>query len=96
MQSMALDSKFAAYILCLERCLEKTHRAEDRSIYEKYLVDAAGLLAACVDGVPIPELVARVELHERLWGQTWLQDPIYREAAESFATAKDELRRVAA
>src|SRR4029453_11442868 len=75
MQRIALNSKMAAYILCLESCLERTHRAEDRSIYIKYLADGAGLLAACVAGAPIPDLVSRVESHERFWGQTWLQAP---------------------
>jgi hypothetical protein len=92
---MSLDSKLAAYILCLESCLEKTHRAEDRSIYVRYLADAAGLLAACVAGEPKPALASRVESHERLWGQTWLQDPIYREAAAAFGAAKEEISRAA-
>jgi hypothetical protein len=92
---MSLGSKLAAYVLCLESCLERTHRAEDRSIYVKYLAEAGGLLAACVAGAPMPELVSRVSSHERLWGYTWLQDPVYREAAAAFAEAKEELRRCA-
>jgi hypothetical protein len=93
---MPLASKLAEYIQSLEGCLEKTHRAEDRSIYKMYLADAAVLLAASVAGAPRPELVSRFESHERLWGQTWLQDPILSEAAAAFGAAKEELNRVAA
>ncbi len=75
---MALKRAMSAYVRTLEDCLANTHRAEDRSIYEKYLADAAGILASCVAGEPIANVVRRIEAHERLWGHTWLQDPIYR------------------
>src|SRR6266849_6549502 len=57
----------SAFVRSLEDCLANTHQAEDRSIYEKYLADAAGILASCVAGEPIANVVRRIGAHERLW-----------------------------
>ena len=89
---MALQSALASYIATLERCLAKTHRAEDRSIYEKYLADAAGILAGAVLGESMEILGSRFEAHERLWGHTWLQDPAYREASSAWGAVKKEAK----
>jgi len=95
MAPAALSSTLAAYVLSLERCLANTHRAEDRSIYENYLADAAGILASAVMGAPIANLNSRVEAHERLWGHAWLQDKVYREAASAWNAVKKEIARIA-
>jgi hypothetical protein len=79
----------------LEHCLANTQRAEDRSIYENYLADAAGILALAVVGAPIASLSSRVEAHGRLWGHTWLQDDVYREAASAWNAAKKEIAQIA-
>jgi hypothetical protein len=92
---MPLQSALASYVATLERCLASTHRAEDRCLYEKYLVGAGTLLAACILGEPIDALNDRIKDHDRTWGHTWLQDPIYREAASAWSAAKEEARKVA-
>jgi hypothetical protein len=89
---MPLKRAMAAYVRTLEDCLANTHRAEDRSIYERYLADAARILAACVAGEP--NVVWRIEAHERLWGHTWLQDPIYRKAESAWHTVKEQANNV--
>jgi adenosyl cobinamide kinase/adenosyl cobinamide phosphate guanylyltransferase len=89
---MTLKNKLAAYILSLEECLAKTHRAEDRSLYEKYLADAAAILAFSVSGKPDAELHSRIKSHERLWGHTWLQDEIYKQAADAWKAVKQEAK----
>ena len=89
---MSLNKKLAAYILSLEECLDKTHRAEDRSIYASYLSDAAGILAVCVNEVPAMELHSRIESHERLWGHTWLQDEIFKKAADAWEAVLQEAK----
>ena len=40
-----MKKEIAQYVLSLQDAAEKTHRAEDRPIYAKYLADAAVLLA---------------------------------------------------
>ena len=92
---MSLDSKLARYVIELEACLANTHRAEDRSLYEKYLASAAGILASCVLKQPASEIASRIMTHERLWGTTWLGDDIYRKAATAWAEAKKEAERAA-
>jgi hypothetical protein len=88
---LTLKRAVAAYVYALEDCLANTHRAEDRSLYEKYLANAAGILPSCVGGEPIANVVRRIEAHERLWGHAWLQDPIYRKAASAWGTVKEEV-----
>jgi hypothetical protein len=90
-QTVSVSERIAAYVLKLEDCARRTHRAEDRSLYEKYLADAAGMLAMSVVAQPIAALRERAKSHERLWGHTWLQDEVYREAAEAWFAVKDDL-----
>jgi len=89
---MTLQSTLASYVATLERCLANTHRAEDRSIYEKYLADAAGILASSVLGESMDILRSRFEAHERLWGHTWLQDAAYREASSAWGAVMKEAK----
>ena len=91
---MPLKRAMSGYVRILEDCLANTHRAEDRPNYEKYLADAAGILASCVAGEPIANVVRRIEAHERLWGHTWLQDPIYRKAESAWHTVKEHANNV--
>ncbi len=87
--NMTIQSSLAKYILDLSESAAATHRAEDRPIYESYLADAAVLLAAVVAGKDKEEIEQHIERHERLWGQTWHQDPVYKKPAESFKKFKD-------
>ncbi len=79
-----MKSELADYILCLSEGLAHTHHANDRPLYEKYLADAAVLLALVERGANVEELRQRVENHERLWSQTWLVGEEYKSAAEAW------------
>ena len=67
-----MRTELADYILCLSDSLEHTHHANDRPLYQRYLADAAVLLALVERGADVEELKRRIEIHERLWSQTWL------------------------
>ncbi len=67
-----MKKELADYILCLSESLSHTHHANDRPLYEKYLADAAVLLALVERGVDLEELKRRVQNHERLLSNTWL------------------------
>ena len=92
---MSLQSKLARYIVALEASSASTHRAEDRAIYEKYLVDAAGILASCILAEPKSLIASRIAAHQRLWGMTWLQDEVYRKASLSWADVTKEAESAA-
>jgi len=93
--NMQLSAKLAAYVMALEHCAANTHRAEDRPIYASYLADAAGLLAHSVAGSPLSTIQSRISAHNRLWGYTWLQDPVFKPAADRFSEVEEELKRAA-
>ena len=67
-----MKTELADYILCLSESLNHTHQANDRPLYEKYLADAAVLLALVERGVTVKKLRLRVQNHERLLSNTWL------------------------
>jgi hypothetical protein len=74
----AITHSLARYVLSLFQASEGTHRAEDRPLYRMYLAEAGILLALAAMGVERDLLRRRMAQHERLWGQTWLQDPVCR------------------
>ena len=82
----------ARYILDLSESLSNTHRAEDRPIYEAYLADVAVLFALVVEGTDREIIQKHIEQHERLWGHTWLQDPVYGKPRGSFDKVKELLQ----
>jgi hypothetical protein len=92
---MTLSEHIAAYVLKLEDCSRRTHRAGDRSVYQTYLADAAGILALSISDQSVASLKDRAQSHERLWGHSWLQDEVYREAADAWKLVKEELLRAA-
>lgn len=79
---------FAEYIKALESSSQETTRAEDRSLYTKYLAEAGVILSAIVLGSTSAELASLISSHDRLWGQTWLIDPVYEKAAKSYQAFK--------
>jgi len=86
-----VDSKqtaLADYILCLSESATHTHHANDRPLYQMYLADAAVMLALLVRGCEPGELQTRLELHERLWGQTFLAGPEHTVIGESWQRFK--------
>lgn len=71
----------ARYVSALEIGSKTTHRAEDRDNYKSLLADAAALLAcSCLNG-SLEDLRMRVSTHERLRGQTWLEDPAHKDSS---------------
>lgn len=78
----------AVYVLSLYSASKDTHYAEDRPLYRMYLEQAGVLLALAVTGVRRDQLISYVEQHERTWGHTWLQDPVYKGPIEAWAEVK--------
>jgi hypothetical protein len=76
-----MQEEFAKYVEALAQCAASTHRAEDRSLYTSYLADAAGILAAITLAKNREHIAKLIKQHERLWGNTWLQDPVYKNAS---------------
>lgn len=72
-----MKKQLAAYILKLNEAAQATNRAEDRSLYEKYLAHAAVILALVESGAEKETVRNEVQAHERLWGYTWLIDEIH-------------------
>ena len=85
---MRLEKALARYILYLSESSDATHRAEDRPVYTSYLADAAVLLALVVNGADKSKIEQHIKDHERLWGQTWPRDPVYKKPRESFENIK--------
>jgi hypothetical protein len=86
----AVTDSLARYVLSLFQASEGTHCAEDRPLYRMYLAEAGVLLALAATGVERDRLQRHMAQHERLWGQTWLQDPVY----EGPRLAWQEVKRV--
>ena len=85
---MPMNEDFAKYIEDLHFCAANTHRAEDRELYSKYLAASAYILAELVLGANKNRVLELIKDHERLWGNTWLQDPIYERASKSYNAFK--------
>jgi hypothetical protein len=73
----ALTHTLAQYVLSLFQASEGTHRPEDRPLYRMYLAEAGVLLALAAMGAEREHLQRRFEQRDRLWGQTWLHDPVF-------------------
>ena len=78
----------AKYVLCLEQSSSTTARAEDRSVYARLMADAGPLLAAALQPDDQSNIATRVSRHERLWGNLWLQDPVFQSASDAWQAAK--------
>ena len=87
-----MKAELADYILCLSKSLAHTKQANDRPLYEKYLADAAVLLALVERGVDIGELKQRVHNHERLLSNTWLAGDEHKAIFEEWAKFKGLLK----
>ena len=83
-----MKTEIAQYILSLRAAASMTHRAEDRSLYEKYLADAAVLLALVETEAPSTSISEAVQGHERLWGNTWLVDDAYKGPSTAWEKVK--------
>lgn len=78
----------AEYILKLRDAAVATRQAEDRSIYAKLLADAGVILALIETGADQDVIAEAVGTHERLWGHTWLQDPVFEESSNAWEKVK--------
>jgi hypothetical protein len=85
---MPMKIEFAQYIQDLQFGAENTSQAEDRGLYTKYLAEAGVILSSIILGADKEELEQLVNDHDRLWGQTWLIDPVHDKAAKSYKTFK--------
>lgn len=83
-----MKAKIADYILILCDAAARTHQAEDRPIYQRYLADAAIILALVESGAPASALREAIENHERLWGHTWLRDDAYKAPSSAWQEVK--------
>jgi hypothetical protein len=84
-----LKSEIADYILCLSESLAHTRQANDRPLYDKYLADAAVLLALAEKGADVTELKQRIEIHERLLSNSWLIGDEYQEIYKKWKAVKN-------
>ena len=83
-----MDKELALFIQDLEFGLQSTNRAEDRQLYERYLASASCILAKVVLGSPQKELFSAIDSNERLWGNTWLIDPVVGNNPDSYEKFK--------
>ena len=83
-----IKTEIAKYILSLSAAASMTHRAEDRSLYEKYLADAAVILALAETEAPSTSMREAIQSHERLWGNTWLVDDSYKGPSAAWQKVK--------
>ena len=88
MRKRDLTSELANYVLALHKAAASTRRTEDRVLYEKYLADAAVLLALAETNATQDDIRKAVNTHERLWGNTWLQDEAYKGPAAAWQVVK--------
>jgi hypothetical protein len=87
-----MKTALADYVLRLSEALAHTKHASDRPLYERYLADAAVLLALVERGADVQEVKQRVANHERLWSQTWAAGGEYKDASEAWKKFKDLLK----
>lgn len=83
-----MNPEIAQYVLSLHAAAKATHRAEDRPLYEKYLADAAVILALAETDAPLSDIKEAVQSHERLRGNTWLADDAYKTPSAAWQKVK--------
>lgn len=86
-----MKKQLAAYVLKLNEAAQATRRAEDRSLYERYLAHAAVILALAESDAGNEALRKAMEIHERLWGNTWLIDEVYKSPRSAWQKVKEAL-----
>ena len=79
-----MKKELATYILKLNEAAQSTKRAEDRSLYERYLASAAVILALVESGAATNIIAEEAQAHERLWGNTWLVDDAYKVPSDAW------------
>ncbi len=84
-----MKAKMADYVLSLKDAADSTHHAEDRSRYLSLIADAGVILALLVTGADQKTIEKSIEKHERLWGQTWLQDEVFQKPLSEWQVVKN-------
>ena len=84
-----MEKELALFIQDLEFGKQTTNRAEDRKLYEIYLAQAACMLSKIVLKAPSEELFESIDTNERLWGNSWLIDPVQGKNPESYRKFKE-------
>jgi hypothetical protein len=79
------------YLAVLVECLDATHHANDRPLYEKYIVDAARIVGVLEQASEPGRLFEAVRSHERLWGHSWLAGPEYPRAYAAWRDVNTQL-----
>ena len=91
MNNEILTQTIARYVMSLYSASQATHYAEDRPLYRIYLEQAGVLLALSVTDADQKEIQRYIGQHERTWGYTFLQDPVYKEPEGAW----QEVKRIA-
>jgi hypothetical protein len=86
-----LKKELSTYILELNKAAQITKRSEDRPLYEKYLASAAVILALAERGAEKEIIENEILAHERLWGNTWLVDNVYKVPSNAWQEVKKAL-----
>ena len=87
-RNATMKKELVEYFFALRDATSTTHQAEDRPIYESYLLSAAVQLALIETNAGKDVITDAVTTHERLWGHTWLQDPICEKPTKVWEKAK--------
>ncbi len=83
-----MKTVLAEYILKLNDASQKTHRAEDRPLYEKCLAEAGIILSMVELNMDIESIKKEIQSHERLWGIAWLIDDVKDVPSEAWQKVK--------
>jgi len=83
-----MERELALFIEDLEYGAATTSRAEDRKLYETYIAYAARILSKVVLKFPADEIFKAIDVNERLWGNSWLIDPVKGNNPESYERFK--------
>ena len=89
--SVFMTIALSEYILLLSNSASETKFAADRPTYQLLLANAAVLLAIVVRGADHSQIENAVNRHERLWGNTFLQDEVFRKPLDAFAEFKKQM-----
>jgi len=84
-----MEKELAQFIEDLEFGLRTTDRAEDRKLYETYLAYAACIFSKVILKAPLDELHKAIDTNEKLWGNTWLVDPVQAKHPDSYKKFKE-------
>jgi len=83
-----MKTALAEYILKLNDASRKTHCAEDRPLYEKYLAEAGVILSMVELKMDTESIRKEIQAHERLWGLSWLIDNVKESPSKAWQKVK--------